>query len=131
MVACAGLLAITACKKSTVAEGPVNVGGFLTSGTWHVARFESAGVDTSAAFSSYALTFAPSGTVTAGDSTASASGSWGAGLADGVSKVSILFNAGTNVSALNADWNVLNASETGVELADTSYGGRLLLLERN
>ncbi|RYY84994.1 MAG: hypothetical protein EOO15_18105 [Chitinophagaceae bacterium] len=127
----AGTVLFAACKKSNLADGPVNVGGYLSSGTWRVAQFASGGQDVTPQFNNYSLTFASTGTLTVSDSTNTATGNWGAGIVDGVSKVSMLFPATSTFQQLSKDWNVQNASENSVELSDTSSGGQNLLLERN
>ena len=127
------LVAGFACKKSSEADGPVNVGGFLESGTWRISSLTGGGQDETAQFSGYTFSFAANGAVTATDSVVSATGYWGAGLHDGVSTVTIQFQSPLGFQSLNDDWKVRNASVTRIEMSDTVGGGGMdvLVLERN
>ncbi|GAB4091560.1 hypothetical protein GCM10028786_04860 [Flaviaesturariibacter terrae] len=123
----------SACKKSGN-DVPINVGGYLESGTWHVASFVNEGQDETAHFSGYTFSFNPSGAVTATDSVVTGSGNWGSGIADGVSTVTVLFQSPFDFQVLNDNWRVQNASETRVSLSDNAGGtasGDQLVLERN
>ncbi|RYZ20387.1 MAG: hypothetical protein EOO16_16875 [Chitinophagaceae bacterium] len=123
-----------ACKKSDATDGPVNVGGYLESGNWHVSSFMDSGQDETAHFSGYTFTFAANGAVVATNTVTTATGYWGSGIDDGVSKVHLFFQTPPDFQDLNDDWDVRNASVTRIELADTSGGGSgvdVLVLERD
>lgn len=126
------IVAGAACKKSSETAGPVNVGGYLESGSWRVSLFVDNGQDASTDFSGYHFTFGQAGVLTATNSTNNATGYWGSGLDDGVSKLTLFFQSPLNFQRLNDDWNVRNASVSRIELADTSSGGGAdqLVLER-
>jgi hypothetical protein len=125
------IVGLFACKKSSEALTPENVGGNLQAGTWHVASFMNNGQDETNHFQGYDFTFNGNGSVTASNGSVSASGSWGAQFDDGVSKVILYFVSPFDFQDLSDDWQVVESSPTRLRLQDDGGSGSGLVFERN
>jgi hypothetical protein len=127
-------IGLFSCKKSSDSLTPENVGGNLQAGTWRITSFVDQGQDESNHFLGYNFTFAANGSVTATNGTVNATGTWGAQLDDGVSKLILYFVSPFDFQDLSDDWHVVESSNTRLRLQDVSGGSgatSTLIFERN
>jgi hypothetical protein len=128
------IFGLFACKKSSDALTPENVGGNLQAGTWHISNFTDNGQDETNHFTGFSFTFGSNGSIAASNSTVNATGSWGAQFDDGVSKLVLFFASPFDFQDLSDDWEVIESSNSRVRLQDVSGGGggtSVLIFERN
>lgn len=92
----------------------------ITSGTWSVFSYIDKGEDKTGIFSAYAFTFNTDGSAQASDGTA-VSGSWVE--ANGGSELTLDFGLNVPLDEFNESWDVVQLSDTRVELVNVSGGG--------
>ncbi|AXG70933.1 hypothetical protein KORDIASMS9_03188 [Kordia sp. SMS9] len=99
--------------------GNTNLDVILTTGIWIVDSYTDDGVDETADYNGYQLTFANNGTVQAVNG-ATINGTWDVQSSGSV----LLLNFGAiPFDEFNDDWDVISISDTQVQLQDVSGGG--------
>lgn len=99
--------------------GSTTLATTLTSGTWSVISYIDKGEDKTTLFAAYAFTFNSDGTVQATDDTP-VNGSWIE--TDGGSELTLDFGLNVPLDEFNDSWDVIQLSDTRVELRDVSGG---------
>ncbi|MCG2419291.1 hypothetical protein K8089_09675 [Aequorivita sp. F47161] len=97
----------------------------LITGSWYINLLEEEGTDHTANFTEYEFTFFGNGSATAVSSNNTISGYWTAQMDSGNLDFILNFETTTNgdFEELNDDWDVLEATQTIIELSDVSGGG--------
>ncbi len=103
-------------------------------GQWIVASYDTAGNDITSDFEGFTLEFFEDGTMVATDGTDTFEGTWEEHVEDDLGiELVIEFDGSTLIKMLNDDWDVLEYSETRIELSDEDEVGNdtsVLILER-
>ncbi len=111
----------------------VVVGNVITKGQWVVANYNDSGENETNDFQGYVLEFTADGAVTAVKDSQQLDGSWDEFIDNSIHKVLIDFNEQVPFNELNDDWDLIEITETRMELRDVSGGDGstdLLVLER-
>lgn len=94
----------------------------LEDGQWFVSEYLDDGIDGTAVYNGYTLTFNTGGTVVATNGSNNFNGSWSV---IGTGDLDLVLDFGTQIpfDEFNDDWDVLNFTNSLVELEDVSGGG--------
>ncbi len=103
-------------------SGSNTLGTVITSGTWSVLSYIDKGEDKTTSFAAYAFTFGTDGSVQASNGTA-VNGSWAE--ASGGSELTLDFGLNIPLDEFNDSWDVVQLSDTRVELYHVSGGDGL------
>ncbi|WGF92999.1 hypothetical protein [Aequorivita marisscotiae] len=97
----------------------------LITGSWYINLLEEEGIDHTTNFTEYEFTFFGNGSATAVSNNNTISGYWTAQMDSGNLDFILNFETTTNgdFEELNDDWDVLEATQTIIELSDVSGGG--------
>jgi hypothetical protein len=99
-----------------------NVTTFIVEGHWLVAKYDDSGENKTANYAGFSFTFAADSTVMATNNNETISGTWSEVKDDEMHKLVLDFGTVVPFDAFNGDWNVVEFSETRVELKDMNGG---------
>ena len=108
-------------ERSTDNGGGINEPTFsqiLIEGQWTVANYSDAGVDETANYQGFKLTFNMDGTVAATNDTDTVNGTWSEIIDGDKHKMELDFGATVPFDEFAEDWIIVNITETRVELND-------------
>jgi hypothetical protein len=95
----------------------------LEDGQWFVSEYLDDGIDETAPYNGYTLTFSAGGSVVATNGTNTFNGTWAVTSPGGDLDLTLDFGTQIPFDEFNDDWDVLNFTNNIVELEDVSGGG--------
>ncbi|MDM9632693.1 hypothetical protein [Robiginitalea aurantiaca] len=104
---------------TTDGNGTMDLNSYLTEGSWSVSTYLDNGLDETSDFSAYTFVFEENGVVTA-DNGSTITGAWA--IQESGDKLVLDFGTALPLDEFNDDWDVFLASDTRIELNDTSGG---------
>ena len=118
------VLVLTGCSKDDPSPSePAYVIDIVTQGTWEITYFKYSEVDKTNNFTGYAFTFTTSAILLAVKDGSTISGYWSV-LKDGEDlKMVLSFSTPSTFAELGDDWVVLQATDTELQLVNTSNSG--------
>ena len=121
------MLLFTCDKKDddTIDPNPINnanITNLLVEGNFYISHFTESGNDHTSDFQGYTFTFDPNGGATAHLQGNTTTGSWSLGSDDSKRKLILNFGTDDPLEELSEDWEVMNLSQTQIDLRHVSGG---------
>ncbi len=107
-------------RPSGNGSGSSLLSGVITEGTWKVALYDDNGENKTSDYEGFTLTFSNSGTVQVTNGSVNLEGTWSEITNDGKQKALLDFGSNEPFDEFNDDWEIVDATDTRVELKDDS-----------
>lgn len=120
------MLSISCDKDDDIIENEetAKVTQLLSVGNWAITQYKNDGVDRTTVFSDYVFQFDTGNVLRATQGTTAFTGSWSVTADDDRRTdldLNIFFSTGTDLRTINDDWEIINYSDTRIEVGD-DYG---------